>query len=1343
MPSEPEATPQGWHVSPYFSQAILDALPANVAVLNRTGEILAVNRSWQRFAEQNVSRCSTGVGVNYLEVVRNAIGHGSENGQSAYDGIRSVLEGTTPRFTLEYPCPSATQYRWFQMEVTPVDGPAPAAAVVMHHDITGRKLAEAALQEEKERYRSLVELSQDAILILVDECIGYSNPAAWTLLGSHAAEGLLGRPIDPFFHPEDRQLAATRRRQIHETGQAVPPHPFRIRRLDGREIVVESFGTPCWFEGKPAIQMVVRDISVRTETEKALQASEARYRSLIQAVALMDWWTGPNGESIEFAPEWTPLTGQRREEAIGRGWLEVLHPDDRAPTWDRWQTAVGTGQPYEAAFRVRTPDGTWRHLLAKGNPVRDSDGRIREWIGVLIDVTQLRQAEEAAQESEKRLTALINDLDGIVWELDPRTWKFLYVSPQAERILGYPVSRWYQEDHFWENHIHPEDREQSVNFCVDATQRGLNHAFEYRMIAADGRSVWLHDVVSVETVQGRPVTTRGVMIDITARRQAEQALRESEERYRLLTEVQPTIVWTLRPDHTVEFVSRQWVEFTGRTLEHVQALGWHDLIHPDDLPGMLATLRGLPERGQAYEVEVRYRRHDGEYRRVLCRAAPMKDAAGAVVKWISTITDIHTHWLIEQKLSKSNRLLETISRVQGEFLVQGDTAKVFGQILDALLELTESEYGFIGEVWHRPTGQPYLKTHAISNIAWNEETRTLYQKFAPNLEFSNLHNLFGEVITTGAAVIANDPATDPRRGGVPPGHPPLLAFMGLPIIHGGKLIGMVGVANRPGGYDEAVAQQIAPLLHTCGTLIEAIRTEQLRLQAEEQLQASQHMLETVLNSIPQAVFWKDRQSRYLGCNVVVAKAFGYERPEELIGKTARELPGLTPAQAEAFLRKDQEILATGQPVLGLIEEATLPTGATIWIETNKIPLRNARGEIVGLLGTWQDITQRRLLEAQLLQSQKLEAIGQLAGGVAHDFNNLLTVITGYSELLLATLAATDPNREAILAIQEASERATALTRQLLAFSRRSVLEPKVLDLNDIVRETEKMLRRLIGEDILLTVVLDPHLHRVRVDRGQLGQVLMNLAVNARDAMPQGGRLTIETRNIVLDEAYCEVHLGAKPGQYVRLAITDTGSGMTPEIQARIFEPFFTTKGVGKGTGLGLSVVHGIVQQSGGHIEVYSEPGQGTTFKLYFRAVHDQLTTSGSDAVPAPAPHGSETVLLVEDEESVRGIARIALQSHGYKVLTAVDGQDALRVVAQHPGSIALLVTDLIMPGMSGRELAEQLGPRFPTMKTLFISGYTDDAVIRHGLVQEKVAFLQKPFSPLTLARKVREVLDAR
>jgi hypothetical protein len=393
-----------------------------------------------------------------------------------------------------------------------------------------------------------------------------------------------------------------------------------------------------------------------------------------------------------------------------------------------------------------------------------------------------------------------------------------------------------------------------------------------------------------------------------------------------------------------------------------------------------------------------------------------------------------------------------------------------------------------------------------------------------------------------------------------------------------------------------------------------------------------------------------------------------------------------------------------------------------------------------LLAVIIDITGRRELEEQLRQAQKMEAVGMLAGGIAHDFNNLLTIISGYGQLILNNLGPQDANRHSVEQIVKAGDRAAALTKQLLAFSRRQVLQPKVLDLNKLVASLSTMLQRLIGEDIDLRLVLRPDLGRVSADPGQIEQVLMNLAVNARDAMPKGGVLTIETANIQLDADYVSRHLAVRTGPYILLAVSDNGAGMDPATQARLFEPFFTTKGKGRGTGLGLSTVFGIVKQSGGSVDVYSESGRGTSVKVYLPRI-DQPAAIESQDPGHVARRGTETILLVEDDEMVRHLVRETLVREGYRILDAADPIDARRISETFRGQIQLLITDVVMPKVSGRELAEMLAHGRPEMKILYMSGYTDSAVLNSGIFHKEVAFLQKPFSPAALAAKVREVLE--
>ena len=507
---------------------------------------------------------------------------------------------------------------------------------------------------------------------------------------------------------------------------------------------------------------------------------------------------------------------------------------------------------------------------------------------------------------------------------------------------------------------------------------------------------------------------------------------------------------------------------------------------------------------------------------------------------------------------------------------------------------------------------------------------------------------------------------------------------------------------------------------------------------ERKLQKKDDLIELLLDSTAEAIYSMDLEGNCTLSNPVCNRLLGYSNPDELSGKNMHSLIHHTKPDGKAYPPEDSAIIRTlreGEAGHVLGDCFWRADGSRFDVEYWSYPIRRD-GVMIGVVVTFFDITERLKQEEQLRQSQKMEAIGQLAGGVAHDFNNLLVIITGYSELLLHSSPKDAPSRKQLEEIKKAADRSASLTRQLLAFSRKQVLASKVLNLNNVVRDTETLLQRIIGEDINLTSVLHSRLDHVKADAGQMEQVLLNLAINARDAMPQGGKITIETNNFEMGWEYVKAHADMRPGHYVMVAVTDSGAGMTQEVKKRIFEPYFTTKEIGKGTGLGLAVVHGVVKQSGGYIEVYSEPGVGTSFKIYLP--REEAPQEVEEVFPGldEAPRGTETLLLVEDEDAVRALISTVLQESGYTVLEAEGVEAAIRITAKYPDRIHLLVTDVVMPGEGGRILAEKLVAQYPKMKVLYLSGYTDDSVIRHGIMQEKVNFLQKPFSPLTLTRKV-------
>ena len=584
--------------------------------------------------------------------------------------------------------------------------------------------------------------------------------------------------------------------------------------------------------------------------------------------------------------------------------------------------------------------------------------------------------------------------------------------------------------------------------------------------------------------------------------------------------------------------------------------------------------------------------------------------------FVAIVRDVSVRQHATDMLAAKTRQLETIAAAMTTFLENRDWGAANQVLVQGALAETQSEYGFAGVV----VDGPVLRILAHAGIIWHgTENRALYETALREyqergyLEFRNFNNLFGLVITSGRVVLSNDPAQHAARGGLPAGHPPLSSFLGVPIMSGTETVGIIAVANRPGGYGVPEQAAIELLAQMAGVLF------------------------------------------------------------------------------DSYLRSQRE----------------------------------------------------QHLEEQVQQAQKLDAVGRLATGIAHDFNNLLTVILGLASDLVEEPPATLPHevQRDIEEIRKAGERAADLTRQLLAFSRKQIVRPAVLNLNAVIASLEMMLRRLVEENIEFRTALASDLGCVRADVSLIGQVLVNLVVNARDAMPAGGQLTIETANVELDNAYSREHASVTPGRYAMVAISDTGVGMSPEVRARLFEPFFTTKEVGKGTGLGLATVYGIVSQSGGSIWVYSEPNQGATFKVYLPLVDEPAVALSPAGGGEQAQRGSETVLLAEDEDAVRALATRALLHYGYTVLEARNAEEALRVAGGHAGPIHLLLTDVVMPGMSGRLLAQRVAERHPGMKVLYMSGYPDDAIVRHGVLEPGIRLLEKPFTPKMVQQLVREVLD--
>jgi PAS domain S-box-containing protein len=859
----------------------------------------------------------------------------------------------------------------------------------------------------------------------------------------------------------------------------------------------------------------------------------------------------------------------------------------------------------------------------------------------------------------------------------------------------------------------------------------------------------------------------------------------------------PHLVWVAAPDGATEYLNRAFREYLGPP-----GTDWHTAVHSDDLPRAVALWEAAVRAGDEFRAEYRLRRCDGSYRWHLGRACPQREPDGAVTRWVGTCTDVQDQKAAEDAQRRSAaqfRALVEDSHEAFELLAADRTilyatpsvVRLGGRTAEELVGRRAFErchpddapalladYERLVREPGPPLNREYRYRHADGSWGWAELTCTnLLSNPAVGAVVANVRDVTARK-SSEEALRTSDGQYRLLFEAIP--HPvwvhdlETLRFLDVnaaavarygysrdeframtvaDIRPSEEVPTLLGALRQPAAgrsdrlwrhrWKDGTTRVVEPHIHDiyyCGRAARLVLAEDVteRVAAERALREREELLRNVLAHIPCGVFWKDRHSVFLGCNEQFARDHGFAAPADVVGRTDAELP-FERAEAAGFRACDRVVMETGEPVLHLEEAQTLPGGRRT-VLTSKVPLRAAAGTVVGILGVYQDITALKRLEEEYRQAQKMEAVGRLAGGVAHDFNNLLTVINGFGDLALAQLSGSDPVRALLEEVRKAGERAAGLTGQLLAFGRKQILRHEVLDPNAVVAELAAMLRRLIGEDIDLVVRPGAGLLSVRADRGQVEQVLLNLAVNARDAMPTGGTLTIETRNVTLPGKRADDGSEVRPGPHVLVAVSDTGCGMTEEVKAHVFEPFFTTKGLGKGTGLGLATVYGIVKQSGGHVEVEAAPGRGATFRIYLPVDSGPPARERPDPVAGALPGGTETVLVTEDEGGVRGLAVRTLRQLGYTVLAAA-GADEAAVAAGGGRPIDLLVTDVVMPGDGGRELAARLRVGRPGLRVLYMSGYTDDALLRHGVEHGGANFLQKPFTPTALAHKVREVLD--
>jgi two-component system cell cycle sensor histidine kinase/response regulator CckA len=885
---------------------------------------------------------------------------------------------------------------------------------------------------------------------------------------------------------------------------------------------------------------------------------------------------------------------------------------------------------------------------------------------------------------------------------------------------------------------------------------------------------------------------------------AGQALPLGADLYRTLGDLAPGFLWLVDAAGRFLYANKSWEQFTGSNLERLNETGWEQFNHPDEVAEVRQRWTRASEQGQPFEMELRYRRFDGAYRWMLARVVPLRGSTGQVQGWVGTSVDIDDLKQVEATLRRReqelNDFFENAAVAMHWVGPDGTILRVNQAELD-LLGYQRDEYwnrniadfheekAAIENILHRLTAGEVLhdyparvrckdgtvKEVLIDSSVYFEDGRFSYARcFTRDITAQRAAE---EATARLAAIVASsdDGIVGKTLDGVVTswnaGAERIFGYTADEMVGGSifrlipqelhdferSLLEQIRQGERvefseterirKDGKHIYIALSVSPIRDGRGQVVGASsikRDVTQRKEAEEALAQNQERMQLALRAARMGTWrWEvptDSVSWDQGLNQLYSL-----KPDESVSSYEQFLDRVHQDDRALVQSAVDRALDGADGAGGLDYEfrIVLPDGGVRWLANHGRLVRDPDGKLLYMTGVCLDVTERKHIEERLRQSQRMDSVGQLAGGIAHEANNMMSVVLGCADYVLQRSDLPEPVRQDVDQIWRAAKRTAGITQQLLAFSRRQVLQPQVLDLNSTVRDLEPILSRALGESMGLRMHLSPTLGKIRADPGQLEQVLINLTLNARDAMGQGGRLTIETMNVALDQSYAAAKPieTLEPGEYAALVVTDTGHGMDGATLGRVFEPFFTTKEVGQGTGLGLSTVYGIVKQSGGFIWVYSEPGLGTTFKLYFPLV---ARSAGASEPQGPAPGGrpDEVVVVVEDEPLVRGIMARTLRDCGYGVLEAGNGLEALEILESRQGRVSLVVADVVMPDMGGREMASQLARRWPHVPMLFTSGYTGLDVVRRGLLEEDREFIQKPLAPEALARKVREMVDS-
>jgi PAS domain S-box-containing protein len=1180
--------------------------------------------------------------------------------------------------------------------------------VGISNDITERKRVEQDLQ----KFEFSIDQASDAIFWMTREAgFSYVNEQACRSLG-YTREELMRLhlwDIDPVF-PKERWDAEWKQFQENKGG-AQHIETFH-RHKDGSVFPVSISSKHLWFGHTELHVAVARDITERKQAEETIVHERQLLRTLIDLLPETFYIKDLDSRFLVANEALAKHFGKETASQILGLSDADFFPAELADKYRAEEVKVFGGEPLiDHEGEGVSPDGRECTHLTTKVPFRDSQGRIQGLVGIGRDITERKRAEGARRKSEKRYGLLFHGINDAVFvhslASDGLPGRFSEVNDVACRRLGYTRDELLRMSPI---DIDAPESRALVPAMMQRLRANKHAVWEGLHVCKDGRKIPVEISNHLFDLEGEP-TVLATVRDITERKQAEEAVRQSEERYRALVETAPDVVYIISDKGIFVSLNPVFEAITGWARAEWLGKPFAPLLHPEDVSLAVEMFQKVLRGDKPPPYELRILSKSGKYLVGEFTSTPyIKD--GKVAGKLGIVRDITERKRAEEALRQGEVRLEKINRCLLELGPNFDSninrlTALCGELLGATCALYNRLQGdllcSLGR-WQTPPG--FKSEDAPTG-------HICYDVIRNNRE--------------DAVVITNLPRTSYAESDPNVRAQGLQTYMGCAVKCEGKAVGSLCVVYstdyRPTDDDRRIL----------GIIASAIGNEDTRKQAEAEL----NRLMTAIEQTPESVVITDTQGRILYVNPVFERVTGYSRAEA-IGQNPRLLK--SNRQESAFYRELWAKINAGEVWRGRF--INKKKDGTLFTEDAVIaPVRDEKGAVTNYIAIKRDISRELELEVQYRQTQKIDSIGRLAGGVAHDFNNILAVICGHTDLALAQLSPDAPLRSNLECIQESAERAANLIRQLLTFARRQVIEPRRINLNELIVNLNKMLHRLIGEDIKLVTQAAPDLGQIKADPGQIEQVLLNLVVNARDAMPDGGTLTIRTDNVTLDEDYARRHL-VTPGDYVMVSVSDTGVGMTDEVKQHIFEPFFTTKEQGKGTGLGLATCFGIIQQSNGHIHSESQVDKGTQFKIYLPRVQGVEDSISNREVPVSLPQGTETILLAEDEPSLRQLMARVLRTQGYTVLEAADGHEALTLAQANGAKIQLLLTDVIMPGLSGKTLAEWLGQVNPAVRVLFISGHINNNAVRDSMSKPGTFFLQKPFNPLDLTKKVREAIEA-